>query len=770
MPLDGQLITFITEDATESSVRMEPFVMTTKASVTRIDIDADVSSEHWVTMGQARLAFLLSTATDTTALLRRLKPWGLKTEEDEAGGCCLSGQAWTKLQSLTEANLLVGTQPLTAGSAFLSAWTNTRDREGWDGAAGGPLPPGVALTPLINMLGMDADGQEQTMTWLETEGTGRWFVVTRARTVTQATVAALRGCGRQGGVLRKGLPCLQRLGSWRTGGLRTSASREEWILWIGPDVAETMVGRIREGLKESDHAWSGAQVPSQASLAWREHRLGPGAPFYDRPGVVIATDGSVLADGRMGTAAVWMDGRVERREVDGLPSSLRVELCGLLLAARETPPDVDLTVLTDSLGSIQTLQPLTRHDFRVCLRRHPHRALIREVVSWLRRRTASTLFAKIRAHRGEPLNEAADTAANAAVPADPLALAYDPLAVYFRYAGLGPRVWGAGLKTYLARTAAEQWQKELMQNRVSRDQPPDEGGVGLAPRLLNVTETWLLRHGQGREILGGALAALPNGARKRRVLQTIGNSFPTQMNLCRWRLSTTGICGMCHGAHESLAHLQCWCPALSEARIKAHHLVWRGVWAGITDRDVHDWTFAIEATAQTLADLPAPREYARVQAEWKRRLNGLTDGDTHLDDTDKDRAYSGLGRLAAQLVGAGDQSIRQRYALIEHSDVTRLHDMAGILMTAEVHDDLDAVLHQIEAERRELRRGDGLLRKRPDGFAVHWPARRFYVLEYTRAYDGRRDALEEADAFKTERYRPLQSPDGAATTAGGQVG
>ena len=168
MPLDGQLITFITEDATESSVRMEPFVMTTKASVTRIDIDADVSSEHWVTMGQARLAFLLSTATDTTALLRRLKPWGLKTEEDEAGGCCLSGQAWTKLQSLTEANLLVGTQPLTAGSAFLSAWTNTRDREGWHGAAGGPLPPGVALTPLINMLGMDADGQEQTMTWLDT--------------------------------------------------------------------------------------------------------------------------------------------------------------------------------------------------------------------------------------------------------------------------------------------------------------------------------------------------------------------------------------------------------------------------------------------------------------------------------------------------------------------------------------------------------------------------------------------------------------------------
>ena len=67
------------------------------------------------------------------------------------------------------------------------------------------------------------------------------------------------------------------------------------------------------------------------------------------------------------------------------------------------------------------------------------------------------------------------------------------------------------------------------------------------------------------------------------------------------------------------------------------------------------------------------------------------------------------------------------------------------------------VLRQIEAERRELRRGDGLLRKRPDGFAVHWPARRFYVLEYTRAYDGRRDALEEADAFKQERYRPLKT-------------
>ena len=88
MPLDGRLMTFVTEDATESSVRMDPFVLTTKASVTRIDIDTNVSSEHWVTMGQARLAFLLSTATDQTAILCRVKHWGLKTEEDEAGGCC----------------------------------------------------------------------------------------------------------------------------------------------------------------------------------------------------------------------------------------------------------------------------------------------------------------------------------------------------------------------------------------------------------------------------------------------------------------------------------------------------------------------------------------------------------------------------------------------------------------------------------------------------------------------------------------------------------
>ena len=758
VPLDARLITFVTEDVTESSVRIGPFRITTKASVSRIDKDSEEGSEHWVTMGQARLAFLLSTASDATALLRRIKQWGLQTDADEAEGCCLSAQAWTKLQSLTEANLLIGAQPITAGSAFLSAWTNTRDREGWncaDGADQGVPPLGGGLTPLISMLSMEAEMQEQTLSWLEAQATGNWFALTRARTATRATVLALRGRGRVGGVLRKDLPCLQRRGSWHTCGLRTSDSREEWTLWIGPDVDEQTIGRIRAGLRERDEEWSGAQVPRPASLTWREHRLGPGAPFYDRPGVVLATDGSVLADGRMGTAATGMDGRVQRREVDGLPSSLRAELCGLLLAAKETPLDEALTVLTDSLGSIQTLQPLTRHDFRVCLRRHPHRTLIREVMCWLRRRTAPTLIAKIRAHRGEPLNEAADTAANAAVPADPLPLVYDPLVVYFRYAGLGPRVWGAGLKAYLAKTAAEQWQKELTRHKVPRDQPPAENAQGLAPRLLNVTETWLLRNGQGREILGAALAALPNGARKRRVLQTVGNSFPTQMNLYRWNISKTAICCLCHSAHESLAHLQCWCPALSEARIKAHHSVWRGVWSAITEREVHDWTFAIEATAQTLAQLPAPREHALVQEEWQRKLRGLTDDDSALDDAEKDSAFVGLGQLAAQLVGAADQSMEQRYRMIEESGITKLHQCAGILLTAEAHDDLDAVLRQIEAERRELRAGQDILRKRPDGFAIHWLTRRFYVLEYTRAYDGHCDGLEKADAFKTARYGPL---------------
>jgi hypothetical protein len=78
-------------------------------------------------------------------------------------------------------------------------------------------------------------------------------------------------------------------------------------------------------------------------------------------------------------------------------------------------------------------------DFPLSLYRHSVRHLLLHVVKLLNRRAAAghiTRFIKVQAHRGEPLNEAADALAAAAADSDlvrPVAMDLDLEAVHFMY-------------------------------------------------------------------------------------------------------------------------------------------------------------------------------------------------------------------------------------------------------------------------------------------------------------------------------------------------
>ncbi len=80
---------------------------------------------------------------------------------------------------------------------------------------------------------------------------------------------------------------------------------------------------------------------------------------------------------------------------------------------------------------------MQRGDFPLSLHRHPAQQLLVHVVRLLNRRAGrehTTRFIKVRAHRGEPLNELADSLAAAAAESDSarsIALDQDPEAVYF---------------------------------------------------------------------------------------------------------------------------------------------------------------------------------------------------------------------------------------------------------------------------------------------------------------------------------------------------
>ena len=178
--------------------------------------------------------------------------------------------------------------------------------------------------------------------------------------------------------------------------------------------------------------------PSDSS--GREAAYGPVGPAYQYPGTIVATDGSLKDDGRMGAAFVSMGDRIPARSlaVFGSACSTRPELTAIALALEESLPREDLTILTDSLVAMTALFSLRRADFPLSLHHNACRQLLTHIVNLLNQRCVAgvvTRFVKVKAHCGEPLNEAADALASAAAEGvdSPMAgeLHLEPDAVHF---------------------------------------------------------------------------------------------------------------------------------------------------------------------------------------------------------------------------------------------------------------------------------------------------------------------------------------------------
>jgi ribonuclease HI len=153
----------------------------------------------------------------------------------------------------------------------------------------------------------------------------------------------------------------------------------------------------------------------------REALLGPDGAAYTRSGIILATDGSPKKNGITGAAMVAKDARLASRSVAvfGQPSSIGLgpELTGMALAIEDCPGEEDLNILTESLSAMRLVKSMQRKDFPLPLYRHPVRQLLVHVVRLLNQRVEAALrrgipcFIKVRAHRGKPLNEAADAMA-----------------------------------------------------------------------------------------------------------------------------------------------------------------------------------------------------------------------------------------------------------------------------------------------------------------------------------------------------------------------
>ena len=222
----------------------------------------------------------------------------------------------------------------------------------------------------------------------------------------------------------------------------------------------------------------------------------------------------------------------------------------------------------------------------------------------------------------------------------------DPEAVYFYHQG-APMEWDAKLKDSLTQVAAAQ---DAL--RIRKPTRRKDGSVTPAP--VSLCAEWLLRPNQGRNTLGEVLRKMKLSYSKRRTLQSLAGMYPGNAILYKWKLAPSPACTLCGSPAETMAHIQCICPALKEARImsriRAHHnlleRLWKRLWQTSTRFVIHR-----EMTVESLRGIEAPLD---CRDEWQRALDELIDSDMasqeeEASDLRKCPDGTGAGRLSSFL-------------------------------------------------------------------------------------------------------------------------
>ena len=619
--LSRDLVEIRTEDPPPSVEVMPPWRITIKDNRTRVDKLSDVGGgpTHVGTVSQGRFS-RLCTLFGRQQVLDSLPAWIQRAEQSERSRGVASAQFWRGLKTAFEAYGYIGGPELLLPPYFEVSLS-----------AGDPriAPAGAcAFRPdryVVDLLHQDPLFQERIRVHLANPPVFRsnraeFLVVTRRSTLELDTAAMLERRFTCLYTYPKGSVVAARKMNWANGGFHAVQSSEDWAVWIprGFVGAETLRAHLAAIQLTRDGV-----VPFDLECPSMTETLGgvTGAIYAaGHEALVAGTDGSVRKDGGMGAGVCWSQPILDPVSVmvHGPVKSVVPELVGLAIAAERAPLDQDLTILTDSKASLQLLRGLQRRDFPVYCHARTELPLLERAIRALNKRVEAgrnTRLVKVRAHAGEPLNTWADQLASSASEEDPTERDshLDPLAVYL-YCEDQPGVWTPRLRRILTALAASRAYERFTRRRISLDLNP----AADAARTMNSTETWLARGGVGRPLLGEALQRMAVGPKKRRVLQTIGKTFPGQAMLHRWNRVSSPICPLCGEGPETLAHIQCGCRRLEGARTAAHHLIARKLWAEVERRqrgNRDDFSLGAEVEVRGIREL-APR---RCADSWRRR-------------------------------------------------------------------------------------------------------------------------------------------------------
>ena len=395
----------------DSQVRLVgPYTISTKNGLVCISD----RQGHVGTVAQGRWGTLL-TAVDEEDLAKILRVDIQVAEREERSRGVPSHQLWDGLRRAIDAQCVVGCSPLLAPACFPAAYRCFETLQGW----GWDVSP---ITRIVyTLLCFPADEQRRITRRLKSED--RWLVLTRESTLDGTAKAELQAVGGVVKVFRRGSLVAAATGLWRKAELRSIQSLQDWTVWASKVLLRER-GPLMRALDGIRLSRDGVVQLDPAGHAFQEACRGVAGSAYGGSGITVATDGSLSDEGAMGAAFVSLDPSLPSQSatVLGPESSLRPELTAIAMCLSAAPMDRDLNILTDSLESMRKLQSLQRKDFSPWMKGEENRALLRHVVELINRRVSAgvfTRFVKVPAHKGHPLNEAADAAARQAATLEP---------------------------------------------------------------------------------------------------------------------------------------------------------------------------------------------------------------------------------------------------------------------------------------------------------------------------------------------------------------